>query len=242
MRLVLSHARAQSIELLRYPAFSAPTLALPAIFFAFFGLPNAHRHGNVLVASYCAYAVLSVAFFQFGVGIAQERTRPWELFLRTLPVGVATRLAARALSASGFALASIAVLLALALPTTPVSLTLGSWLELTAALVAGGLIFVALGIALGYLVPPKGALPVANLLYLTLSYVGGLWTGPSGVPVTVVHLSVVLPTRIWANLLWEPATGQRWQSVYWAALGAYGIVFAIAAAWGYRRDEGQRFR
>jgi len=242
VRLVILHARAQTLALLRYPSFSVPTLAFPAIFFAFFGLPRADHRANLLLASFCAYAVLSVAFFQFGVGIAQDRTRPWELYVRTLPVGFGTRLAARSVSAGVFTAASLAVVLAVALPTTSVSLGAVACVRLGAALAAGGVTFVVFGIALGYWVPPRGALPVANILYLTLAYAGGLWTGPTGVPDAVVSISSWLPTRLWANVLWEAAAGHSWRPAYFAGLAAYLACFVALAVRGYRRDEGQRFR
>jgi ABC-2 type transport system permease protein len=239
---VLAHTRAQTLALVRYPSFSVPTLALPAIFFAFFGLPRAAGRADVLVGSFCAYAVMSVAFFQFGVGIAQDRTRPWELYLRTLPVAPGARLAARLLAAGAFAAGSVAVVLVLALSTTAVSLSASEWLRLGACLAAGGLTFVAFGIALGYSVPPKGALPIANILYLTLSYAGGLWTGPQGLPHALTRVAVALPTRVWATLLWEAATGAPWHVSGWAGLGGYFAAFAVLALRGYRRDEGERFR
>ena len=40
MRLVLLHARATTVELLRYPAFLVPTLLFPAVFFLFFVAPR----------------------------------------------------------------------------------------------------------------------------------------------------------------------------------------------------------
>ena len=242
MKLVGVHAKAQTLELLRYPAFSVPTLALPAILFCFFGLPRAGGRANVLLASFAAYGVLSVAFFQFGVGIASERTRPWEAFLRTLPVGIATRLAARAISALGFAAASAAIVAGVALLATDAQLSAAASVRLPLALLAGSVPFTALGIALGYWIPPKGALPVANILYLTLAYAGGLWTGPSGLPALVTRLSHGLPTREWGEILWPAATGAPWSAAPWLALLAYAVAFTLLAAWGYRRDEGQRFR
>jgi ABC-2 type transport system permease protein len=242
VRLTAAHVKAQTLELLRYPAFSVPTLALPAILFLFFGLPRAGGRANVLLASFAAYGVLSVAFFQFGVGIATERTRPWESFLRTLPVGIATRLVARAVSALGFATASATVVVAVALLTTDAQLDVGAWTRLALALLAGSVPFTALGIALGYWIPPKGALPVANILYLTLAYAGGLWTGPSGLPALVAQVSHGLPTREWGEVLWPAVTGRSWTAAPWLALLAYTAGFALLAAWGYRRDEGQRFR
>lgn len=242
MRLALVHARAGTLELLRYPSFSVPTLTLPALFFAFFALPRAHGRAEVLLASFVAYAILSVAFFQFGVGIAGERSRPWETFLRTLPVGVGTRLVARGLSAIVFGAAAVAVVIALAVPTTHPRLGAAEWLRLAVALAAGSVPFTLLGIALGYWLTPKGALAGANVLYLALSYVGGLWTGPTGLPHTVAQLGRVLPTRQWAELLWAAARGQPWHAGNWLALLGYTLGFAGVAAWGYRRDEGRKFR
>jgi ABC-2 type transport system permease protein len=242
VRLALVHARYGTLELLRYPSFSVPTLALPAIFFAFFGVPRAQGRADVLLASFAAYAVLSVAFFQFGVAIAIERSRPWETYVRTLPVGAGTRMAARLLSASLFAALAVAAVLAVAIPATSPHLSASAWLRLGFGLVVGSVPFTLLGIALGYWLPAKSALPVANILYLTLSFAGGLWTGPTGLPAAVSRISEFLPTRQWADVLWSAARGGTVRLEHWLALGAYAIVFGGFAAWGYRRDEGQRFR
>ncbi len=241
MKLAFLHARAATLELLRYPSFSVPTLALPTIFFAFFALPRAEGQADVLLASFVAYAVLSVAFFQFGVGIAADRVRPWERFVRTLPVSAAGRLGGRLMSAAVFATAALVTLLLLAVPTTHPGLSLDEWLRLGLALVVGSVPFTLLGIALGYWLPPRSALPVANILYLSLAYLGGLWTGPQGLPNVVSDTGQFLPTRQWADILWAAATGEPWQVEHWLALGAYGAVFAALAAWGYRRDEGERY-
>jgi ABC-2 type transport system permease protein len=242
VRLTLLHARFTTRELLRYPSFSIPTLGLPALFFAFFALPRAHGRAALLLASFAAYAVLSVAFFQFGVGIAADRARPWELFVRTLPVGAAPRLAARLLAGGVFAAASVLVVVAIAVPTTQPSLRLSDWSRLVLALLAGSVPLGLLGVAIGYWVPPRGALAVANVLYLTLAYVGGLWTGPTGLPHAVAQVGRGLPTHQWGEVLWPAAAGQPWRAGPWVALAAYTLLFGALAVLGYRRDEGQRFR
>jgi ABC-2 type transport system permease protein len=194
------------------------------------------------MASFAGYAVLSVAFFQFGVGIAGERARPWEAFLRTLPVGIGTRLAARALSATLFASAAAAVVVAVAVPTTAPGLGAREWGLLVVALASGGIPFTLLGIALGYWLPAKGALPAANILYLTFSYAGGLWTGPTGLPHAVARVGSVLPTRQWGETLWAAVAGHAAHPRPWLALLGYALLFGLAAAAGYRRDEGSRYR
>jgi ABC-2 type transport system permease protein len=242
MSLALVHARAQLRLLVRYPAFAIPTLLLPALFFAFFGLPQRHTPPNVLMASFAAYAVLSVAFFQFGVGIALDRVDPWEAYLRTLPVSTRARFGGRVLSALAFALASATVVIVVALATTDASLSAARWAQLGAALLGGSVPLALLGIALGYWVSPKGALPVANVLYLATAYVGGLWTGARNLPHGVEEIGRFLPTRQWGNVVWS-AVGvgaASWES--WLALAGYTVAFGAFAAWGYARDEGERFR
>ena len=48
----------------------------------------------------------------------------------------------------------------MAVATTSASLSPARWLELGAALVAGTLPFAAFGVAIGYWVPARGALPI----------------------------------------------------------------------------------
>ncbi len=241
MRLALVHARVQLLQLARYPAFAIPTLVLPALFYGFFGLSQPHASPNVLMASFAAYAVLSVAFFQFGVGIALDRIDPWESYLRTLPVASRTRFAGRVLSALVFALGSAAIVIVVALVARPVSLSPERWLLLVLSLLVGSVPLALFGIALGYWISPKGALPVANVLYLSTAYVGGLWTGPRRLPAGLEHVGRFLPTHQWGDLVWA-AVGVGNVGLHWVALLAYGGLFAALAAWGYRRDEGERFR
>jgi hypothetical protein len=60
---------------------------MPGLFyFLFEGTDTDVELVTVLMASYAMWAILGVAFFQFGVGIAEERGTPWERFLRALPL------------------------------------------------------------------------------------------------------------------------------------------------------------
>ena len=242
MRLTLIHARAMTLELLRYPAFSVPTLAFPAVFFLLFVASRGDRNPTLLLASFAGFAFLAVAFFQFGVGIAAERETPWERYLRTLPVQARVRLAARLLSGTLFGLASAGLVALTALATTDAHLPAVRWAALALALVVGAVPFVLLGIALGYWASPRGALPVANILYLVLAFAGGLWTTPARLPSTVASVSPLVPTRQFGEVLWGAARGRLWQPREWLLLLAWGAAFALLAAWGYARDEGRRYR
>ncbi|MBV8256748.1 MAG: ABC transporter permease, partial [Actinobacteria bacterium] len=125
---------------------------------------------------------------------------------------------------------------------TDLSLPASRWPRLLAALLAGSIPFVVLGIAITYWTSAKSALPVANLLYMLLSYAGGLWTGPNDLPRLVARISRFTPTRQWGDILWPIVAGGPSAWSHWLALLGYSALFALLAAWGYRRDDGQRFR
>jgi ABC-2 type transport system permease protein len=242
VRLVFVHARAQLRELWRYPAFAVPTLVLPALFFLIFVVPRVEpARANAFMAFYAAFGVLGIAFFQFGVGIANERVSQWELFLRVLPVSAAARFAARILAALAFASAATTLVLAVALFTTPAALSTSRWAALVAVLALGAVPCALLGIAIGYWAPPRAALPLANLLYLLLAYAGGLWTGFAALPGAVEDVSPFLPTRQWAEALEAAVDGGGRPAGAAVAWLVYTLAFGALALLGYRRDEGERF-
>jgi ABC-2 type transport system permease protein len=242
VRLVLVQARAMTLELLRNPAYIVPTLVFPAAFFLVFVAPRGHGDKTVAMATFAGFAAIGVAFFQFGVGIAVERASPWEAYLRTLPAGVGTRLGARVVSAALFAAAASATLVAVALATTQIALTPARWGELVLMLLLGTAPFAMLGVALGYWAPQRGALPIANVLYLGLSYAGGLWIRPHDLPAGVAGFSPYLPTRSFSDALAGTVAGRPFEPGACVRLAAFAVLCTGLAAWGYRRDEGRRFR
>ena len=242
MKLAVVHARLQVLELVRFPGFTVATLGFPTFLYLLFGLPRAHARPELALASYAAFSVLGVGFFQFGVSIAIERATPWQAWLRTLPASALARLAGRVLAALAFACGAAGLVIGAVLLTTHASLGAAAWFRLSVALLAGSIPFVALGLAIAYWTSPRSALPVANILYMLLAYAGGLWTGPADLPAWVGGISPYTPTRQWGDVLWPSVTGGPWHARPWLLLTAYGIAFAALAAWGYRRDEKQKFR
>jgi ABC-2 type transport system permease protein len=243
VRLALLHARIEILELGRYPTFVAPTLAFPALAFLFFVAPRADAgNANALMASYMAFGFLTVAFFEFGVGIAEERASPWDRYLRTLPAPTWTHLAGRIMASLVFATAPGVIVVILALTLTPVELSPGEWLALCATLAVGAVPFGLLGIALGYLISPKGALPTANLLFFALAYLGGLFTGLDGLPDSIRSVSIGLPTGQWSKLLASATTAEPLRPSAVIGLAGWAAAFAGLAAWAYRRNEGLQYR
>lgn len=241
--LLFHHARAYLLELARFPAFAVPILTLPALFYLLFGASTGGREasGAVLV-SYCAFAVLGVVLFQFGVGVAGDRESPWERFVRTLPVGPGPRLGARVVTALAFA--SLACLPVVAAGAFASDAPVGAlrWGAVAGVLAMGGGAFAFLGVTLGYWMDPRSAVPTTNLLYLILAYAGGLFQAPGRLPGYVEPISRLLPTGLWRELLTDAAAGRSLDATAAAGLAAWTALFAMAAVAGYRRDEGIQYR
>jgi ABC-2 type transport system permease protein len=243
-RLVWLDTRLTTLELARLPAYIIPTLVLPAMVYAFFGLgySNTGDYAKLIVASYAAFAVIGVALFQFGVGIANDRTSPWESFMRTLPIPPSARFLARLLSALVFAFGAAGLVCLLGALAGHVGISAVGWLRLALALTGGGIVFGLMGIAIGYWTSPKAAVPIANLVYLPLAFVGGLWIPPQMLPSIVAGISPFTPTRQYGELVWAAVSGQALPASAVAILSVYAAALFGFAYWGYRRNEGQRYR
>jgi ABC-2 type transport system permease protein len=239
MRIALAHFKDQTLQHLRAPGYLVPTLAMPGLFyFLFEGEDQDVGLVTFLMASYAMWAILGVAFFQFGVGIAEERATPWERFLRTLPLSAAKRLGGRVLSAGLFAAAAAAVVIGEAHLINPVRVPADRWLPWLGALLAGGVVVALGGIAMGYWSSPRAATPLATLAWLLLAYLGGLWATPAELPGWAEEISPYLPTRLWGEVTWAAVQGQATSLGDWLGLLAYAVGFGALATWGYRRDEG----
>jgi ABC-2 type transport system permease protein len=238
VRLAVAYVRGRTLELARLPAFTIPTVLFPAV--VYLALTRRRPEDPAAVtAGFAAIAVLGVAFFQFGVGIATERQSPWERYLRSLPAGPVPRIVGRVGAACVFAACAAGAVLVAGAARFAVSLPAQRWAVLAAALIVGAVPFALLGTALGYLVPAKAAVPVANFVYLPLVYAGGLWTGPDG---RESAYRILIPTRAWAQTVWAVVGAARAPTLALLALAAWSLAFGALAAWAYCRDEGERFR
>jgi ABC-2 type transport system permease protein len=241
--VVAAHVKVGLVDLARIPAFAIPTLLFPVgtYFFVANGAYGEDIDARFAMAGVAGIAVLGVSFFQVGIGIANERLHSWARSLRTLPIAPRLRLAARVLAALPVAAVSAALVIAAAVATEGVSLDARHWLALAAALLLGGIPFALAGIALGYWLPPRGAIPIANIVFLASAFAGGLWSGPADPADDRGQLASLVPTQRWGELLWASVDGRPWAAADLAVLALYGVLFGLIAAWGYRRDEGEKF-
>lgn len=240
MRLYFAYIHSVFVPLARSPGYVIPVILFPTLLYSFFGVQPSQRSpqtASILLASWSAFAVIGIGFFQFGVGIAQSREEKWTAFVRTLPTGASPMIVAQLVTAAIFIVMSITLLWGLAYLTTPINLSIMRHVLLFLALITGVVPFVMMGVTIGFSLPARVAVPIGQLIYLPLSYLGGLWFPPNELPGIVARVSPFMPTRQLGELVWAAVLDGDipWSSV--KGLAAYAIVFAIISAVMWRRDE-----
>jgi ABC-2 type transport system permease protein len=245
-RTYFLESRFELTKLVRIPAYVVSTLAVPAMFYAFFGLmEGAARIGNVsqatyLLATYGAFGVMAAALFGFGVSVAIERAQGWMLLKRASPMPPFAYFFAKIVTSALFAVAIVGILFALGATFGGVRLAPAQWSLLALSLVLGALPMCAIGLAIGSLVGPNSAPGIVNVIYLPMSFLSGLWLPITMLPPLVQHIAPFLPAYHLGQLALG-VIGAGDGGVWWVhalALVAFASLALSAAAFGFRHDEG----
>jgi ABC-2 type transport system permease protein len=247
--MLLAQTRSDFRMRWRVPAFSLTSLALPILFFTFFGLPFARQTlpngvsmGAFLLASFAAYAVGNVMVYGFGIGVAVERGQKVDVLLRATPLPAGVAITAKVLTALIFSLFSISALIVYGVIAAGIHQGVVTWVNVIVRLLAGSLPFVGLGFAIGYSVGPNAAPAVANLVYLPLAFASGLFMPVSQLPGFVQRIAPYLPAYHYGQLAWS-AVGAPAEPllVSLAWLAGYTAFFLVIALRAYRREESRKF-
>lgn len=219
-------------ELFGQPAYVAGTLLFPSLFFLFFALPNADGEdaSNLLMGSFAAYAFLGVIFFQFGVDIANEKENPWFRFQSTLPLKTIHIFWGRVIATSLFALLAELVLIFTVFLTTEASISILNLVLLSLSLVVASIPFAFLARIIGLCFSARAALPITNIIYLSLAFLGGMWIPPMALPKSIQKISELTPTRDFVEIAWHFTTASKFEWKYVYSLGAWFVGFFILSS------------
>lgn len=233
----------------RIPAFSVTGLALPVMFFGFFGLPNVHRNlggvdaGLYILGSLAAYSVSQMMVFNFGITVANERAAKQDLLTRATPLPAWVYLLSKVFVAAAFALLALLILIGFAEVAGGVRMPLGTFLNLVLRLLLGSICFIALGFAIGYAFSASAAPAVTNLVYLPLAFASGIFIPLSQMPDFIQKVAPWLPTYHYGQLAWSLVGARDAESPARAALalGIWTVVFLTIALRTIRIEEERKF-
>lgn len=250
IRIHLLEMKYEFLKALRLPAYSIPTVLFPLIFYAFFNFAFGSKPGPTgvtmaayMIATYGTFGVLGASMFGFGVSIAVERGQGWLEVKRTTPMPISAYFAAKMAMAGVFSAIIVLGLFTLGVTIGGVHLPVTTLLTMFGILIGGALTFSALGLAVGYFAGPNSAAAIANLIYLPMSVLSGLWFPIWGLPKFIQKIALVLP----AYHLSQLALGTIGAAQHGTVMGHVGAmviataVFLTVAYFGYRRDEGKMY-
>ncbi len=244
MRLILVHARYQLIETLRIPIAVIGNAFFPAVSMLFFVVPFAGDDpvgATFATASMVTFAIMISNLFQYGVGVSEDRAQPWDPYTRTLPVGSGPRFAGRILAGLVMMFGSLVPVVVIAAAFTAATITPGGFVTALGAVIVAALPFVLMGLAIGYALPSKAALAVAQIIFFPLAFGGGLLSDPGNAPGFVETIAPYLPTRGAVEVMWAAVGDFTPSRTALVMLAVWTAAMGTLAVWAYRRDEGRRF-
>lgn len=245
MRLALVHARYQLLEIIRVPVAVVGSAFFPAAAMLFFVVPFAGDDptaATYATASMVTFAVMSANIFQYGIGVAEDRAQPWDPYTRTLPTGPLPRFAGRVLAGLPMTILSLFPVIVIAAVATEARVSAVEFVLAVATVAVVALPFTLMGLAIGYALPSKAAIVVAQVVFFPLAFGGGLLSSPEQAPGFVETVAPYLPTRGVVELMWAAVGDFRPAPLSLIMLVVWIVVLGAIAGWAYRRDEGRRFR
>lgn len=247
LQLTLVSAKYNLLETARVPIAVIGALVFPTLALCLFVLPQRAVVDNpefatAAVSSMIVFAFLSAGLFSVGLEFAEQRSKPWAPYLRTLPGSPLARIGGMVLSTLATATAATVPLLVVGALFTqarpaPMNLLAGVLSVIVTALPA-----LLIGAIIGITSGPKAAIAITQVAMFLLAFGGGLFLPPQMFPLWLDRLSTFLPVRQAREVVIATAMGTA--IPWWAVVGivTWTLVLGTLAVLLYRRDEGRRFR
>ena len=224
----------------RLPQFMLPSVLTPGAFYALFTLALAKPSPVAAAASLAGYGVFAAigpALFGFGAGVAMEREQGLIELKRVSPMPPGAYVAAKLAAAVAATAVAITLIYALSL-IGGVRLAPERWALLVGLHLLSTMPYALIGFGIGMRMGGKGAVAMANALFLGSAVIGGLWIPSSMLPSWMQALGQAVPAyhlgQIARAIVGAPVIGSV--AVHLAVVAAM-VVLAAAWAWtGWRRS------
>jgi len=245
-RIYFNEVRFELLRLSRNRAYLCSMVGFPVIFYLLFGVTNrnsvlqGHTMARYLLAGYACFGAMGSSLFGIGAVLSLERGHGWLEMKRASPMPAAAYLLAKLCVSILFAVGITILLMILGSAMAGVHITFIETVQLLSVIAAGVVPFASLGLVIGLLMPSNAAAGVINLIYLPLSFCGGLWMPIEALPHWLQGIAHGLPSFWFARLaLGSLGYSDSSALLAWALLGFYTVVFLLAAAFIFRRQEAQ---
>lgn len=241
------HAKYNLIETLRVPIAIIGSLVFPALALLFFVVPNQQVAQDTMLAtsaviSLSVFAIMSNSLFSFGLTIAENREKPWEPYLRTLPAPAGSRVLGLVFATGLMSVLALIPVVAVGGLFTSADAELWRIGLGILAIAVAGLPFMFIGTIIGYAMPMKAAIAVIQIIMFGFAFIGGLFLPPQMFPGWLNTISEFTPSRAARDFVVWTVQGGDLAPLTIIVLAAWTVATFALAVVLVKRDEGRRFR
>jgi ABC-2 type transport system permease protein len=217
------------------------TLVFPAALFFSFGGSSGWNddagRGNV-----AAYIMVSMALYgaaltaaSTGAMVAMERAMGWSRQLRLTPLSPVVYISIKALVALFMGAIAVTVVNVAGVVQGKPDMPVGIWVACAALGVLCTLVFAALGVFVGYLVPGENAMQILGPGLAVLAFLGNVFIPIDDHTSLIWHIAQWTPMFGVAEITRAPLTGDL---PWYAVVNALGwlAIFVTGAAWRMSKD------
>ena len=244
--IFLREVRYEFVRALRTRAYSLSVIGFPVVFYLFFGIlmnRNQDFHGmsvsTNMLAGYAVFGAIGASLFGIGVGLAGDLSAGWLELKRASPMPPLAYLLAKCCTAMGFATIIVTVLTIMGVAFGGVHITALEYIRMVALIIVGSIPFACLGLLVALLAPFNAAPGIANMIYLPMSFLGGLWMPIEILPHFLQVLAPIFPTyhlkQLMLGVFHYKGAGST--GTHWLALFAFTVVMLFCAGYAFRRRE-----
>jgi ABC-2 type transport system permease protein len=219
------------------------TVIAPPLFFLMFGLNDVYAdlpHGNgnesasVLISMALYGAVLACT--SGGAMVSIERAAGWSRQLRITPLAPAAYIVIK--MATSLVLGGASVIVVYITGILAKKPDMPTWVWVLSALSAwlGALVFSALGLFIGYLLPSENVMQILGFVLMLCSFGGGLFIPLSQFSDTWRNIAAFTPLYGLNGLVHAGLRQGSFDWVWPLNLVAWLCVFVAGAAWRFSRD------
>lgn len=241
--LNLTVLRLEVRRLLRNHRTMTLAIAMPVIFFLGFGRNSAYVHQSAGRGNLTAFTMISIALFGAvfatatgGAMVSIERTLGWSRQLRVTPLSPAAYIVIKMLTSLTLAAGAIGAVYVVGAVTNQASMPTYLWVITGVCVWIGSLLFSALGLFIGYLLPSENVTQIISLVLMGCCFAGGLFIPVSHFPHSYATLAKFTPLYGLNELVHYPLLAGSFRWLWVLNLAAWLAVFVLGAVWEFRRD------
>lgn len=242
MNAFAMQCKVEMMRTFRNKRFVFASLLMPILFYYLF--TNIVAGGNApagwkahYLVSMAAFSVIGTAINTLGLRFVQENTQGWSRLMKVTPLPESVYISAKMVAQSFINALSIIVVFVAGFLINHIQLSMWQWVSSFFWILIGAMPFLALGTVIGTMKRIDTASAIANILYLSISLLGGLWMPLEIFPNTLQTIGKILPTYSFGNGAWNIVDGKAPDLANAALLAGYLVVFVVLSIYIRKRQE-----